>query len=177
MFQANTKRLQPVSGLLSALLVKYPDMQYTAQRAFLTYLRSIHIQKDKEIFDVLKLPVDKFSASMGLPLTPKIRFLNKKSKQKSVSEKTPLEMEISEKENELGITRDDLENPREELDIGDFNEVDGVFLPAEDTINEEGKAADIVDIMYVSFLASSLGRYKALESRLQKLWSTVPKIS
>ncbi|KAF3443633.1 hypothetical protein FNV43_RR13323 [Rhamnella rubrinervis] len=148
--KANTKRLQPVSGLLSALLVKYPDMQYTAQRAFLTYLRSIHIQKDKEIFDVLKLPVDKFSASMGLPLTPKIRFLNKKSKQKSVSENPPLEPEMSDKENELGISReelDDLENPREELDIGDFKEVDRVFLPAGETSNEEGKVGDIVDII------------------------------
>ncbi|XWS27852.1 hypothetical protein CRYUN_Cryun25bG0015100 [Craigia yunnanensis] len=34
--KANTKRLQPVSGLLSALLVKYPDMQHLAQRAFIT---------------------------------------------------------------------------------------------------------------------------------------------
>ncbi|MFQ6641650.1 hypothetical protein Gotur_016143 [Gossypium turneri] len=35
--QENTKRLQPVSGLLLALLVKYPDMQQLAQRAFITY--------------------------------------------------------------------------------------------------------------------------------------------
>ncbi|XP_052485144.1 uncharacterized protein LOC105768051 [Gossypium raimondii] len=35
--KANTKRLQPVSGLLSALLVKYPNMLQLAQRAFITY--------------------------------------------------------------------------------------------------------------------------------------------
>lgn len=160
MFQANKKRVQMVSGLLAALLVKYQELQYAAQRAFLTYLRSIHIQKDKEIFDVLKLPVDDFSVSMGLPLTPKIRFLKKKSKQKSVSEKSLVEREISDKENELEIPieeRGDLDIPREELDIGDFKvgKVDRDFLAAEDAINKEGQEGHVGDSMYVSFLVSS----------------------
>ncbi|KAE8675213.1 DEA(D/H)-box RNA helicase family protein isoform 2 [Hibiscus syriacus] len=68
--KANTKRLEPVSRLLSALLVKYSNMQHLAQRAFITYLRSIYIQKDKEIFDVMKLPIDDYSAALGLPMTP-----------------------------------------------------------------------------------------------------------
>lgn len=80
--QVNKKRLQPISGLLAALLVKYPDLQYLAQRAFVMYLKSVHIQKDKEVFDVMKLPIDEFSASLGLPMTPKIRFLKQKMKGK-----------------------------------------------------------------------------------------------
>ncbi|KAF2285773.1 hypothetical protein GH714_007736 [Hevea brasiliensis] len=83
--KANNKRLQPVSGLLSALLVKDSDLQDLAKKAFVTYLRSIHIQKDKEVFDVMKLPIDEFSASMGLPMTPKLRFLNQKIKGKKMS--------------------------------------------------------------------------------------------
>ena len=83
--QANTKRLQAVSGLLSALLVKDEDLQKLAIRAFVTYLRSVHIQKDKEVFDVMKLPIDEYSASLGLPMTPKIRFLNQKMKGKKIS--------------------------------------------------------------------------------------------
>jgi len=73
------ERLQPVSPLLSSLLVKYPDMQPLARRAFITYLKAISKEKDKEIFDVMKLPIEEFSASIGLPITPKIRFLNRKS--------------------------------------------------------------------------------------------------
>ncbi|KAL2247619.1 DEAD-box ATP-dependent RNA helicase 32 [Sesamum indicum] len=84
--KANTKRLQPVSGLLAALLVKYPNLQYLAQRAFITYLRSIHKQRDKEIFEVTKLPIDEFAASLGLPMTPKVRFLKQKVKDKKVLE-------------------------------------------------------------------------------------------
>ncbi|KAH6795769.1 hypothetical protein C2S51_036755 [Perilla frutescens var. frutescens] len=84
--KANTKRLQSVSGSLAALLVKFPVLQYSAQRAFITYLKSIYKQRDKEIFDVTKLPIDEFGASIGLPLTPKVRFLKQKVKGKKNSE-------------------------------------------------------------------------------------------
>ncbi|GMJ15952.1 hypothetical protein like AT5G54910 [Hibiscus trionum] len=107
--KANTKRLEPVSSLLSALLVKYPDMQQLAQRAFITYLRSIYIQKDKEIFDVTKLPIDGYSASLGLPMTPKVRFLNQKKQSKIESEKSTLiESETFDGENESAIAKEEL---------------------------------------------------------------------
>ncbi|MCL7043916.1 hypothetical protein MKW94_002660, partial [Papaver nudicaule] len=84
--KVNTKKLQSVSGLVAALLVKYPTMQLLAQRAFITYVRSIHKQGDKEVFDVTKLPIEEFSASLGLPMTPKLRFLNKKTMSKPLPE-------------------------------------------------------------------------------------------
>lgn len=84
--QANNEKLQEVSRLLAALLVKFPDLQAVAQRAFITYLRSIHKRRDKEIFDVTKLSIDNFSASLGLPMTPRIRFTNLKTKKKGVFE-------------------------------------------------------------------------------------------
>lgn len=120
-------------------------MQYLAQRAFVTYLRSIHIQKDKEIFDVIKLPIDEFSASLGLPMTPKIRFLKQKIKSKTESEKSSLlETENSNDENVL-------ESPKEKLDIGDIDEeeVSKGFLLEKDTPNdEEGKTSEIGDVRY-----------------------------
>ncbi|GAV72937.1 DEAD domain-containing protein/Helicase_C domain-containing protein/DUF4217 domain-containing protein [Cephalotus follicularis] len=142
--KANAKRLQPVSALLSTLLVKYPDMQHQAQRAFITYLRSIHIQKDKEIFDVLKLPIEEFSASLGLPMTPKVRFLNQKIKSKSVSGKASLhESENSDKEN-LSVF------PKDELLPDDFKEemVDNDIFLTKDTLYEgKGKGSEIRDAM------------------------------
>ncbi|RZC46322.1 hypothetical protein C5167_039263 [Papaver somniferum] len=98
--QANTKKLQSVSGLVAALLVKYPSMQHLAQRAFVTYVRSIHKQGDKEVFDVTKVPIEEFSASLGLPMTPKLRFLNKKTISKPL-----LEVVASQEEN---ATSDDV---------------------------------------------------------------------
>ncbi|KFK27102.1 hypothetical protein AALP_AA8G334600 [Arabis alpina] len=84
LIKANSQKLQEVSRLLAALLVKFPDLQAVAQRAFITYLRSIHKRRDKEIFDVTKLSIDDFSASLGLPMTPRIRFTNLKTKKKGV---------------------------------------------------------------------------------------------
>ncbi|RWR79962.1 DEAD-box ATP-dependent RNA helicase 32 [Cinnamomum micranthum f. kanehirae] len=108
----NTKRLQSISGLLASLLVKFPDMQYLAQRAFTTYLRSIYLQRDKEIFDVEQLPIEEFSASLGLPMTPKIRFLNCKIKRKTIHES-------HEHENDF---EDDNKGPRKVPQMDRFKE-------------------------------------------------------
>ncbi|CAK9163949.1 unnamed protein product [Ilex paraguariensis] len=143
--KANTKRLQAVSGLLAALLVKYPNLQYLAQRAFVTYLRSIHKQRDKEVFDVMKLPIDEFSASLGLPLTPKIRFLKEKIKGKTVSEESSL---LPEDSNETS-----LEYLRERLDIGRVEEDESeksILLAQETQHGEEGKATEIGDAVHAT---------------------------
>lgn len=143
--QANPDKLQPVSGLLASLLVKYPDpLQGLAKRAFITYVKSIQKQKDKEIFDVTNLPIEEFSASLGLPMTPKIRFASLKIKSKKVPELSPLvEPESWDKE-------DRLELPKEELDIGDFMEEEGEedALVRNTIANEtEGEGRKIEDIM------------------------------
>ncbi|XP_057441193.1 DEAD-box ATP-dependent RNA helicase 32 [Lotus japonicus] len=136
--------LQPVSGLLASLLIKYPDLQPRAQRAFVTYLRSIHIQKDKEIFDVLKLPIDEYSASLGLPMTPKVRFLNQKIKSKAVSTTSVLaEPEDSNKENDFVVSTNKLDT----IALKD-EETDDDLLRAADTSNEgDVKSSEITEIM------------------------------
>ncbi|XP_057725869.1 DEAD-box ATP-dependent RNA helicase 32 [Arachis stenosperma] len=135
--------VQPVSTLLASLLVKYPDLQHRAQRAFVTYLRSIHIQKDKEIFDVMKLPIDEYSASLGLPMTPKIRFLNQKIKSKGALAKTILdEPQHQKEENELKISIKELDSSDSE---GEETEND--LLLAADNPKEEGKASEDAEIM------------------------------
>ncbi|KAE8713683.1 DEAD-box ATP-dependent RNA helicase 32 [Hibiscus syriacus] len=141
--KANTKRLEPVSRLLSALLVKYPNMQQLAQRAFITYLRSIYIQKDNEIFDVTKLPIDDYSASLGLPMTPTVRFLNRKKESKIESEKSTLiESETFDLDNESAIAKG-------ELLVEDFedNKEDKDFLLKDAPDVGEGNASEIGDIM------------------------------
>lgn len=144
--------MQPVSALLAALLVKYPDLQYKAQRALLTYVRSIHKSKDKEIFDVTKLPIDKFSESLGLAITPKIRFLNQKTNTNKVSEKSPaLEPESSSEEDDFNVRE-------EERDIVNFNNknVSKGSLFEDDTTDEEGPSPNLQDVMYVTLAITSI---------------------
>jgi ATP-dependent RNA helicase DDX10/DBP4 len=144
--QPRKELLQPVSSLLASLLVKYPELQQRAQRAFVTYLRSIHLQKDKEIFDVLKLPIDEYSASLGLPMTPKIRFLNRNIKSKAVSTKSILvEPEDRNKENILKGSR---EKPA--TVVFKYEETENDLLHAADTSNEGNMTStEIGELVYV----------------------------
>lgn len=144
--QPRQELLQPVSSLLASLLAKYPDMQHRAQRAFITYLRSIHIQKDKDIFDVMKLPINEYSASLGLPMTPKIRFLNPKINSKDVSKSILVEPEDSDKETIFEVSR-------KKLDTVAFKdeETENDLLQLADTANEgEVKSSEIEEIMYAT---------------------------
>lgn len=141
--KANVKRLQTVSGLLSALLVKYPDLQSLAQKAFKNYLKSIHKNKDKEVFDVTKLSIDEFAASLGLPMTPKIRFLKQKVKGENLSEESSRVPESTADKNTYELPS---ESPRtgrvEEV------EVDNNFLLEKDNLLDgDGKATDIGDAL------------------------------
>lgn len=63
-----------IKNQVQSMCFKQPNIKYLAQKAFVTYVRSVHVQKDKEIFDLEKLDLDAYAASLGLPGTPNIRF-------------------------------------------------------------------------------------------------------
>lgn len=52
---------------------KEPEIKYLGQKAFISYVRSVYVQKNKQIFNIEDLPLDKFAKSLGLPGTPKIK--------------------------------------------------------------------------------------------------------
>lgn len=68
------KKQQSIKDQLQNMCFKDPELKYLGQKAFISYTRSIHIQKDKEIFKLDELPLEEFSASLGLPGAPKIKF-------------------------------------------------------------------------------------------------------
>ena len=69
------KKQQSIKDQLQNMCFKDPELKYLGQKAFISYVRSIHLQKDKEIFRLTELPLEDFSASLGLPGAPKIKFL------------------------------------------------------------------------------------------------------
>ena len=69
------KKQQSIKNQLQNMCFKDPELKYLGQKAFVSYARSIHIQKDKEVFKLNELPLEEFSASLGLPGAPKIKFL------------------------------------------------------------------------------------------------------
>ncbi|KAG2359891.1 DEAD-domain-containing protein [Suillus spraguei] len=80
-------KTQNIQNQLQKLSFQEPEIKYLGQRAFVSYVRSVHLYKDKSIFKVDELPVEKFAESLGLPGAPKIKFLNRElvRKQKNSS--------------------------------------------------------------------------------------------
>lgn len=74
--QSKKKSIKPQ---LQSILFKDPELKYLGQKAFISYVRSIFIQKDKEVFHFDKLPLDEFANSLGLPGAPKIKMKGTKS--------------------------------------------------------------------------------------------------
>ncbi|KAI0342462.1 DEAD-domain-containing protein [Trametopsis cervina] len=77
-----SSKTQNIENQLQKLAFQDPEIKYLGQRAFVSYLRSIHIHRDKTIFKLGELPVERFAESLGLPGAPKIKFLNKEIAQK-----------------------------------------------------------------------------------------------
>ena len=74
MIKVKQKKQQSIRTQLQNMCFKDPEIKYLGQKAFVSYVRSIHIQKDKDIFKINELPLEEFSASLGLPGAPRIKF-------------------------------------------------------------------------------------------------------
>jgi ATP-dependent RNA helicase DDX10/DBP4 len=73
--EANASRLQSISGRLQSLNAEDPNLKYLAQKSFISYMRSVFLQSDKDVFKVDALPADAYAIALGLPIAPKIKFL------------------------------------------------------------------------------------------------------
>lgn len=63
-----------IKNQLQSICFKQPDIKYLGQKAFVTYVRSIYLHKDKDIFDMEKLDLDGYATSLGLPGAPQIKM-------------------------------------------------------------------------------------------------------
>ncbi|KAL6866717.1 DEAD domain-containing protein [Trichoderma novae-zelandiae] len=68
------KKKKSIKNNLQDMCFKFPDLKYLGQKAFISYTRSIHLQKDKEVFKFDAHDWDAYASSLGLPGTPHIKF-------------------------------------------------------------------------------------------------------
>ncbi|KAK2594777.1 ATP-dependent RNA helicase dbp4 [Conoideocrella luteorostrata] len=68
------KKRKSIANDLQNMCFQNPDLKYLGQKAFMSYTRAIHLQKDKQVFQLNKLNLDAFAAGLGLPGTPQIKF-------------------------------------------------------------------------------------------------------
>ncbi|KIY49734.1 DEAD-domain-containing protein [Fistulina hepatica ATCC 64428] len=100
-------KTQNIVFQLQKLAFQDPEIKYLGQRvmlmclqAFVSYLRSVHLHKDKSVFKLDELPIDKFAESLGLPGAPKIKFLSRElaKQKKNASRFTQATVEEASKE-------------------------------------------------------------------------------
>jgi ATP-dependent RNA helicase DDX10/DBP4 len=80
MLSMNPQKAVSISQRAASIVAANPDMSRLGKKAFTSYLRSLALMPNKEIFGVSiakDLPLDDYAASLGLSSTPSIRFLNK----------------------------------------------------------------------------------------------------
>ncbi|KAM0750297.1 DEAD-domain-containing protein [Meredithblackwellia eburnea MCA 4105] len=120
----NKKKLQSIAMQLQSAAFQFPEIKFLAQRAFISYVRSLHLQKDKTVFTTLEAyPLEEFAASLGLAGAPKISFASKESQMKvknAVRQVEEVRKEVGgqAKENEV-VVSDEEESDDEEGDEDD----------------------------------------------------------
>ncbi|XP_006657765.1 DEAD-box ATP-dependent RNA helicase 32 [Oryza brachyantha] len=149
----NTEQLQQISQNIAAVLVQYPNLQQLGKRAFITYLKSVYLQSDKEVFDLSRFSMENFAAyaaSLGLPVTPKIRFIRHKKNvpKKYMGAIDVKQMKRSSKSEVIEINPqvksnlivddgdDDILYPKEpKADVNMDDGLDDVLYPKESTVD------------------------------------------
>jgi ATP-dependent RNA helicase DDX10/DBP4 len=94
------KKMQnTIRNQLQNMCFKDPELKYLGQKAFVSYVKSVHLQKDKDIFDVHKLDLEQFALSMGLPGAPRVKFV--KGEDAKTRKNAPRELlDMSEEDDE-----------------------------------------------------------------------------
>eukprot|EP00127_Corallochytrium_limacisporum_P004020 Clim_evm69s156 gene=Clim_evmTU69s156 len=78
--EINPTKTQDITDKLAGLCSADPELKYLAQKAVVSYTRSIYLQKRKDIFSLDDLDVDDLARSYGLLNPPKIKFAKKVKK-------------------------------------------------------------------------------------------------
>lgn len=82
----NTKK-SSIQPELQAQLFQDPELKYLAQKAFISYMRSVYIQRDKQVFDVAKIPLEALAHSIGLASAPNVKIRGNLSASKEAKNK------------------------------------------------------------------------------------------
>jgi ATP-dependent RNA helicase DDX10/DBP4 len=80
---SNPAKQMSIRGPTAALIAEDPNLKYVAQKAFISYMRAVHLASDKSVFDVHVLPAAEYALSLGLVGQPVIKFKKTKAAKKA----------------------------------------------------------------------------------------------
>ena len=113
--EVNPVKMQSITGKISALLAGDRNLKETAQRAFNSYVKSVFLMKNKQMFDVKSIDMDKFAESLGLAAAPRVRFLERMEKKNNVKKFIEEEEPKVAEKKEVVKFNDDNDNSEDEM--------------------------------------------------------------
>ncbi|KAI8936314.1 ATP-dependent RNA helicase dbp4, variant 2 [Plenodomus lindquistii] len=101
MINVRQKKRTSIKDQLQNMCFTDPALKYLGQKAFMTHVKSIYLQKDKEVFKLKEYDLEAYAASLGLPGTPRIKFLqNDDSKSRKHASRQVIEVSDTSDEEE-----------------------------------------------------------------------------
>ncbi|XP_017869939.1 PREDICTED: probable ATP-dependent RNA helicase DDX10 isoform X1 [Drosophila arizonae] len=153
---------------IEAFLAQFPELRASAQRAFLSYLKSVFLMRNKRLFNVLSLDLDAYAQSLGLAVTPRVPFIEKlkwRQKQQNQPEQQ------TNKTTGFGHDNDDEDGSGEDED--DFikikrrdHDVEGDATELEQQVGEESEEPLVVPKREKLVTKAALAK-KAIKKNLQ----------
>lgn len=153
-FQVNPDKMQSVQQKLEAFLAEEKEQKDRAQRCFVSYLRSVYLMKNKDVFDVFKLNIEDYALSLGLAVAPRVRFLHKAQTQRAEKEEKQ-----SDEEEELrkfkaqlrgSLPQEDSQTSDDDGDKSDSDEDEDrslkVVLSADDKDEDDLRDLDLLTV-------------------------------
>jgi len=123
--EVNPSKMHSITGKISALLAGNKELKETAQRAFVSYIKSVSLMKNKQIFDVKSINTTKFAESLGLAVAPRVRFLERReNKIKAIKADVEEEEETSNEDLKGAASNED---PKEAVFNEDEDSDDEMF--------------------------------------------------
>lgn len=77
------KRILTPQAKMESYIAQSTELKDTAQRSFIAYLKSVYLMKNKKIFNVETVNFDAYARSLGLVVTPRVRFLQRLKKRQN----------------------------------------------------------------------------------------------
>ncbi len=103
----NPNKAVLVTKKASAVVAASADMKLLAEKAFKSYLRSIHLMPNKELIfpSVSELPLEEFALSLGLATVPTVRFLKKLNNREEERKKKNVDYKLLQLKEEIKAER------------------------------------------------------------------------
>lgn len=102
----NPNKAVLVSKKAAAVVAASADMNLLAKKAFKSYLRSVHLMPNKQIFaGVTELPLEEYALSLGLASMPTVRFLKKLNNREEQRKKKNVDYKLEKLKDEIKAER------------------------------------------------------------------------